>query len=188
MPSKLPKKHPCEKCGAKCCHVGLVGGAIIGPHEHVVRAVARRKGMLDDSGNALKTAGDRCIALVDGRCAIHESKPEMCRTFPFGETAEGGKYLKLEKGTLCPGLREFVAEHPESLMSIGDGQLYLDTHAVMGDEMLRDSLLHTLRIHNIRGHPRNLPIATVGREWADDPRIMKRLRQLRKQGLNIEFG
>lgn len=92
---------PCDTCGA-CCRNLAPAGPPIGR--------ARIEPALHDGMNMRLTADGTCVALVDGRCSIYESRPEVCRTFAVG-------------GVLCNRARavEHLAPLPLEQLRVGSG-------------------------------------------------------------------
>jgi len=103
----------CMKCGGHCCD---------GAHPPISPVCRERLISLGVSKDVFESVGylrlkvqddGQCILMKDGKCSIHNIKPETCRAGPFTFDVTGDRiniYLKHER--ICPivGLLKSVPE------------------------------------------------------------------------------
>jgi Fe-S-cluster containining protein len=112
----------CQRCGECCRNTGRESNLVmVGPPEirricgataHAWQEVAEPypefiedgQGSRYTFGWCLKRTSDRCMFLEQGRCAVYDQRPWICRTYPFMLGEEGLMVFD------CPGLGREIAE------------------------------------------------------------------------------
>ena len=95
------EKFVCLMCG-NCCRFGIIELS----EDDVKRIGSHGYGGFHERENdeiRLRKANGKCVFLEDGKCSIHDFKPEVCRRFPFF-TFLGVSYARGLH--TCPGLKK----------------------------------------------------------------------------------
>ncbi len=96
----------CLRCGGHCCD-GAHPPISEPCYRKLISAGVPADAFERDGYRRLKTRPDgTCVQWIDGKCSIHDIKPETCRAGPFTFDVEGdviGIYLKYE--SICPLVR-----------------------------------------------------------------------------------